>query len=80
MCRNDDLDIAYDEIKRAYYVNSIDDSEWLEYIMVVEKASAHQLSITVYAEKSCGKLALPMSYAQIDEVAIRNLRNGNSSN
>lgn len=62
--RNDGIDIGYDESKKAYYVNSIDDGEWLEYTINVEKAGTYQLSARVNAEKIGGKIAVVVNNSQ----------------
>jgi hypothetical protein len=39
-------------------VNSVDDGEWTEYTIHVEKAGTYQLSATANAEKAGGKIAV----------------------
>lgn len=68
--RSDGVDIGFDESKKAYYVNSIEDGEWLEYTVTVEKAGTYQLSATTNAEKSIGKIALLVNNTQIADVSV----------
>jgi len=57
--RNDGVDIATDSTKKeSYYVNQIEDGEWLQYTVQVAQAGRYQLELSAAAAQATGQVTI----------------------
>ncbi|ACE83242.1 cellulase family glycosylhydrolase [Cellvibrio japonicus] len=68
--RNEGVDIAHDDKRKAYYVNHIEAGEWLEYTIEVDKAAHYTISASVRAAVAESRLGVRVNQVEQVEQAL----------
>lgn len=72
--RNDGVDIAKDSLQyEKYYVNHIEDGEWLQYTVNVAQKGIYTLKINAAAENATGRISILIDGKSVaEDVAVPN--------
>ncbi|WP_331343868.1 cellulase family glycosylhydrolase [Cellvibrio sp. UBA7661] len=69
--RNEGVDIAWDETKKAYFINHIETGEWTEYTIEADKAGSYTLTAQVKSTTDTGRITVSVNNApSVSEAAI----------
>ncbi|WP_231591649.1 cellulase family glycosylhydrolase [Cellvibrio sp. pealriver] len=69
--RNEGVDIAWDDAKKAYFINHIETGEWTEYTIEADKAGSYTLTAQVKSTTDTGRIAVSVNNApSASEAAI----------